>query len=796
MGWNMKKKKILLGLLLAASVLTLASCGDTEEETAQSSEAAQSSEVILLDDQITLNIENKVFDNNPITATASSLSGQKPTIEYKLKNEDDNKYTNIAPKAAGIYIARAKTNGNNQYNPASVTKEFIISTSDIITLNAENKVYDGNSLSVSATSLSGQTPTIEYKRIYEDDTKYSASAPIEIGKYMVRATTPGINEYTSGTTTKEIEISYELITDFSKYEGTESYVKVTTAKEFLDAIYDARMSYTTINDGIIYNDGYSPLDAIKTVRKNQANWDKFTNKGLYYKSGDEYIKIPAGTPWDPDDTIYTKELDYYEDSNQSTVNTYQTLEAESKIKVIEIDGDLDLGYNRIASLGAKQSYENWDQKNRLKGSTDIYCDPDIQAAGISKIKIANIDNLVIYSKNGAKLTHCGFSVESSKNVLFKNLEMDEIWMWEDSTSATPTSKIGDYDSFGWAYFKIALSEQIVIDHCTFGKSFDGQIDYSQPFYGSVGTYSKSPFGGSGNTNLIVSYCNFNAGDDDENGYIYKMMNRIETEYQIYASDKTAYTYSNKSCRYYFALRDAGLSFDDVFYGIAIPQKKAFLWGDENEYYLYNNNLTAIMYGCNIKNIEDRIPKVRGGIAYVINTKVDNTEYLPYVSKLKSVQSTVLSNSPKDKDGKNLYKLGAVSQAVLAGLNGRVYLESVDYQGVNSYIKNNEETSASDLEKYKIPTINGYYMVKNSRFGTYTGSITNNSNPFTSIQSGYISADGFKYKLQGKELDECPFSFNAYDLLGNGSLDGFFQANPSGTITSSHDWLKIDFDWFI
>ena len=739
---------------------------------------------------------NKVFDNNPITATASSLSGQKPTIEYKLKNEDDNKYTNIAPKAAGIYIARAKTNGNNQYNPASVTKEFIISTSDIITLNAENKVYDGNSLSVSATSLSGQTPTIEYKRIYEDDTKYSASAPIEIGKYMVRATTPGINEYTSGTTTKEIEISYELITDFSKYEGTESYVKVTTAKEFLDAIYDARMSYTTINDGIIYNDGYSPLDAIKTVRKNQANWDKFTNKGLYYKSGDEYIKIPAGTPWDPDDTIYTKELDYYEDSNQSTVNTYQTLEAESKIKVIEIDGDLDLGYNRIASLGAKQSYENWDQKNRLKGSTDIYCDPDIQAAGISKIKIANIDNLVIYSKNGAKLTHCGFSVESSKNVLFKNLEMDEIWMWEDSTSATPTSKIGDYDSFGWAYFKIALSEQIVIDHCTFGKSFDGQIDYSQPFYGSVGTYSKSPFGGSGNTNLIVSYCNFNAGDDDENGYIYKMMNRIETEYQIYASDKTAYTYSNKSCRYYFALRDAGLSFDDVFYGIAIPQKKAFLWGDENEYYLYNNNLTAIMYGCNIKNIEDRIPKVRGGIAYVINTKVDNTEYLPYVSKLKSVQSTVLSNSPKDKDGKNLYKLGAVSQAVLAGLNGRVYLESVDYQGVNSYIKNNEETSASDLEKYKIPTINGYYMVKNSRFGTYTGSITNNSNPFTSIQSGYISADGFKYKLQGKDLDECPVSFNAYDLLGNGSLDGFFQANPSGTITSSHDWLKIDFDWFI
>ena len=44
----MKKRKILLGLALAAaSVFTLGSCGDTEEETpAASSQVAQSSQVV------------------------------------------------------------------------------------------------------------------------------------------------------------------------------------------------------------------------------------------------------------------------------------------------------------------------------------------------------------------------------------------------------------------------------------------------------------------------------------------------------------------------------------------------------------------------------------------------------------------------------------------------------------------------------------------------------------------------------------------------------------------------------
>ncbi len=48
-----------------------------------------------------------------------------------------------------------------------------------------------------------------------------------------------------------------------------------------------------------------------------------------------------------------------------------------------------------------------------------------------------------------------------------------------------------------------------------------------------------------------------------------MMDKIEQEYQ---SGKTNYLYYNK-------LRDSGITFEEILYGIAIPQKKGFLFGD-------------------------------------------------------------------------------------------------------------------------------------------------------------------------------------------------------------------------
>ncbi len=602
------------------------------------------------------------------------------------------------------------------------------------------------------------------------------------------ATTTEINGIPNGV---KIKTNYnKTILDYSSYESTSAYKIVRTPKEFLDAIYDAKFEYTNTITGDVNIEGEDSYVVRNNVRKNASNWTSAITKGLYLKNPDDsFTKIPSDIPYDPEDTNYTASMTYYEDSPYAKVSIRQEVTKPGEIRVIEIANDLDLGYNLIKDLGANQAvYENWDKSDRLKGSTDVYSDPDLKAAGISKIKVTNSSNLVIYSKNGAKLTHCGFEVSSCYNVSFRNLSMDEIWMWEDSTSATPTIKVGDYDSFGWAYFKVSFSEGVWIDHCTFGKSFDGQIDYSNPYYTSKGTYQKAPIGASGNNGLNVSYCKFNAGSDDPNGYLYKMMDRIENEYQEYLNNGSSYTYSDKSCRYYFTLRDAGLEFDEILYGIAIPQKKAFLWGDSGDSYLYNKYLQATLSNCILKNVEDRIPKVRGGMAYVYNTLVDNTEYLSYVSTIKSYQSTVQQANSK-------YKLGGVSQGILAGLDASVYLESVEYKGILNYLKNND--SAASDKGY--PTVNGGYMIVNSMLSSITGSTDKDAevDPFIGLNSStsILSINNFSFKVNGEKTDLVapPFKIDAYDLITNGSLDSHFEAKPAGTLSNmpTSYWLKFN-----
>ena len=640
---------------------------------------------------------------------------------------------------------------------------------DTITINVANKEYDSNPATISATAKSGKTVKLEYKLEREDDSEYSTTAPTTPGRYVVKASTEETSDYHAETTTSEFKISTDMLPDeYKQYENTSAYVKVTNAKQFLDAIYDAKYTYTTTQTGVTKSEGYKVI-AATTVRKNETNWLKFVTKGLYLEHDGEYEQIPTNTPWDPNDSTYTTSLTYYEDIEYSTASYTQTLTKPGTVKVIEIAADLDLGYNKIKDLGASTStYMNWDKNKILESSTKFYKDPEILESGISQIKVENISDLLIYSKTGSKITHAGFNVLSCKDVSFRNLDLDELWMWEDSTT-TDLNKIGDYDGAPWAYFKVAHSENVWIDHCTFGKSFDGQIDYSNPVYDSCGTLFRAPYGGTGANSLYVTNCDFRAGSANKDGYLYKMMKRIEDEYQVYASNKTGYTSSSKTCRYYFQKRDNGMSFEDILNTYAIPQKKAFLWADSDNEYIYNKRLFAVLANCTIKNIEDRLPKVRGGMAYVYNVQVDNTEYYPYA-----------------------VKYGNTSQGILSGLDASVYLESVEYKGCKQYLKNNDSLPSNNSTKQKYPTVNGGYMIKNSIIGDKQGSSTDATNPFESLvdNTTKLSTEYFSFKVNGEktnlteppiDFSSLPFTIEAYDLLTNGSLTKYFKTHSTGAI---------------
>lgn len=479
------------------------------------------------------------------------------------------------------------------------------------------------------------------------------------------------------------------ISDFSQYEGTDAYRKVKTADELIQAIVDAKYHYTNV--------------------------------------------------WDDDTQTYT----------QRPAEGYTS--AEGAVHVIEIENDLNLGYN-VLSATAKNSGVVDDFCRTSTANVERFVMSDMFLNnGISQIKVENTSNLLIYSKIGAKLTHCGFKLTSDTNVVFKNLEFDEIWQWEDASVAT-TAAVGDYDAFGWAYFKISFCGYIWIDHCTFGKSYDGQIDYSNPVYNAnAGTAFRAPYGADGGNGLHISWCNFNAGSDNKDGYLYKMMENIEEDYQ---SGGTNYLY-------YKALRDGGASFKDILYGIAIPQKKGFLCGDDSEEnkpdYTYNLSLQVSFANCKFTNFEDRIPKLRGGNAYMYNCIADSSQYYGYRATLKSLNGKTAAQIVQSV--KSDWKCALVSQGILCGSGGSVKAENCIFKGIDTLLKNNDSKAKGEYVYGGYQLVNCSYQ-KGASDAVYTGSSSDSGNKFTNDTTSKLKTDYFSWHTEGNVQ---PFEISAISL---------------------------------
>ncbi len=500
------------------------------------------------------------------------------------------------------------------------------------------------------------------------------------------------------------------IGDFTIYKNTDAYRKVTTAEEFISAISDAKCHYTN-------------------------TWDEATKT---------YTQSPAEG--------YTEES------------------AAGTVRVIEIANDLNLGYFKLSEQVKASSLVDDYAKNMSKWESYLTMSDMLIENGVSQIKIENTSNLLIYSVNGARLTHCGFKLTSDNNVVFRNIEFDGLWQWEDSPTPE-TQKIGDYDWFGWAYFKISFCGYVWIDHCAFGKSYDGQIDYSNPVYDvNAGTAFRAPLGADGGNGLHISNCRFNAGSDDRDGYIYKMMEKIEQNYQSGGKD---YLYYNK-------LRAAGASFEDILYGIAIPQKKGFLCGDDATFsgsydnaddYNFNFKLQVSFANCVFKNLEDRLPKVRGGNAYMYNCIVDSSQYYSYRTKLKALNAAAAVAQVNSS-----WKCGLVSQGIVCGNGGSVKAQNCIFRGIETLLKNNDTKNSP-------PYVNGGYQIVNCSYrkgaqdSVYVGSSFNGDNTFTNATPSLLKTEYFSWHTADGEQ---PFTVKAIKL---DELEDMLNAKPDGAGTN-------------
>ncbi|MBC7783245.1 MAG: hypothetical protein H7144_05345 [Burkholderiales bacterium] len=133
-------------------------------------------------------------------------------------------------------------------------------------------------------------------------------------------------------------------------------------------------------------------------------------------------------------------------------------------RVIVVGGDIDLG----------------ELKNGNAGT-------ELKNVGIVRI----VSNTTIYAAAGATLRRGTLDIHGKHNIIIRNLAFRDLWEFD------PT---GEYDKNGWDYLRITnqgdvLSHHVWIDHCDFGKVYDGQLDVVH-----------------GSDLVTISWCKF-AGDD-------------------------------------------------------------------------------------------------------------------------------------------------------------------------------------------------------------------------------------------------------------------------------------------
>ncbi|MDE7084115.1 MAG: hypothetical protein K2O81_02595, partial [Clostridia bacterium] len=246
--------------------------------------------------------------------------------------------------------------------------------------------------------------------------------------------------------------------------------------------------------------------------------------------------------------------------------------------------------------------------------------------------------------------------------------------------------------------------------------------------------------------------------DDEDGYLYKMMAKIEQDYQD----------GKDNCLYYKALRKGGISFEDILYGLAIPQKKGFLCGDSGngkEDYDYNLSLRISFANCTFKNIEDRLPKLRGGNAYMYNCVVDSSQYYEYRTKLRNAAA-----ASKVTAVNSSWKCALVSQGIVCGNGGSFKAENCVFKGIEYLLKNNDKGGTSEGDKVR-PVDAGYQLV-NCIYQQSANTAPTATN-FTNSSTATLKTENFEWHTK---TGEAPFKISAVQLDG---LETFLASEKFG-----------------
>ncbi|GAA4856242.1 hypothetical protein GCM10023310_39250 [Paenibacillus vulneris] len=367
-------------------------------------------------------------------------------------------------------------------------------------------------------------------------------------------------------------------------------------------------------------------------------------------------------------------------------------------KVVEIMNDLDLGWNEIPAE-AKTAAGSLFVAN-IAPKTH----PVLLETGVSKIYIDTVNNMTIFSANGAKIKHAGFTVKHSSNLIFRNLEFDELWEWDELSK-------GDYDKNDWDFMTVEDDSKVWIDHCTFNKSYDGGIDVKQ-----------------GSSGVTISWSLFRGDDRSGNSWVTRQINYLEQNPSNYAM--------------YKFLRDQGLSTDDII-AVSAGQKKQHLVG-ATEFDSKNPNLQVTLHHNYYKDMQDRMPRLRGGNVHAYNIVMDSAGNWEAKKRISDAQAAAISSKG--------YHFGITSNGAISTEGGAVLVENSHIIDVFYPIRNNQVDAAKTQYTGKILAKNTIYSMD--------GKVFQGDSNTTDSPLAPVPAPPLEFAWSG--MTELPYSYSADD----------------------------------
>ncbi|WP_025676662.1 ricin B lectin [Paenibacillus massiliensis] len=389
------------------------------------------------------------------------------------------------------------------------------------------------------------------------------------------------------------------------------------------------------------------------------------------------------------------------ESNSKYIQVYnatdlaKALKKGSGYKVVEIMNDLDLGWNEIPSAAKNSAFAQY--------ATPL-THPVLKKTGVSKISIDGFNGLTIFSSNGAKIKHAGFTLKRSQNVIIRNLEFDELWEWDEATK-------GDYDRNDWDYINIEESHKIWIDHCTFNKAYDGLVDVKK-----------------GSTGVTISWSAFLGDNGNSNSWVNQQIKELEASRSKYPM--------------YNLLRSQGLSTKDIA-AVAASQKKGHLVG-ANEFASDNKDLQVTLHHNYYKDVQDRMPRLRGGNVHAYNIVMDNGN----AWQAKKLITSKIDKALADKG----FHFGVTSNGAISTEGGSVLVEKSVINDVSSPVRNNQKDAKKSNYTGKIQVLDTIYTMNGV---TFRGGSEDSKSPLSPVPASAI-----KFAWTG--FSKLPYSYTPDD----------------------------------